>query len=53
MCRTALALCRTPAERQALAARLRYELAHALRRRQWAAARQASQLLVEIIARRW
>jgi glycosyltransferase involved in cell wall biosynthesis len=51
VCRKALALCRTPAEARALARRLRHELAHALRRRQWAAARQASQLLVDVVGR--
>ncbi|GAA4497532.1 hypothetical protein GCM10023172_12650 [Hymenobacter ginsengisoli] len=51
VCRKAVALCRTPAEARALARRLRHELAHALRRRQWAAARQASQLLVDVVGR--
>jgi glycosyltransferase involved in cell wall biosynthesis len=51
VCHKALALCRTPAEARALARRLRHELAHALRRRQWAAARQASQLLVNVVGR--
>jgi len=51
VCRKALALCRTPAEARALARRLRYELRHALRRRQWAAARQAGALLVEVVGR--
>jgi glycosyltransferase involved in cell wall biosynthesis len=51
VCRKALALCRTPAEARALARRLRHELAHALRRRQWVAARQASQLLVDVVGR--
>jgi cellulose synthase/poly-beta-1,6-N-acetylglucosamine synthase-like glycosyltransferase len=51
VCRKALALCRTPAEARALARRLRHELAHALRRRQWAAARVASQLLVDVVGR--
>lgn len=51
VCRKALALCRTPAEARALARRMRHELAHALRRRQWAAARQASQLLVDVVGR--
>jgi glycosyltransferase involved in cell wall biosynthesis len=53
VCRKALALCRTPAEARALASRLRYELLHALRRRQWVAARRAAGLLVEVLARRW
>jgi hypothetical protein len=47
VCAKALALCRTPAEHRALARRLRYELAHALRRRQWAEARTAAKLLVQ------
>lgn len=51
VCHKALALCRTPAEARALAGRLRYELLHALRRRQWAAARQAAGLLVDVVGR--
>ncbi len=51
VCRKALALCRTPAEARALAGRLRYELLHALRRRQWGAARQATRLLVDVVGR--
>jgi len=51
VCRKALALCRTPAEARVLAGRLRYELLHALRRRQWAAARQAARLLVDVVGR--
>ncbi|AMR26693.1 hypothetical protein A0257_05940 [Hymenobacter psoromatis] len=51
VCRKALALCRTPAETRALARRLRAELRHALRRRQWAAARTAWQLLMDIVGR--
>jgi len=51
VCRKALALCRTPAEARALAGRLRYELLHALRRRQWVAARQAAGLLVDVVGR--
>jgi glycosyltransferase involved in cell wall biosynthesis len=51
VCRKALALCRTPTEARALASRLRYELLHALRRRQWAAARQAAALLVDVVGR--
>lgn len=51
VCRKALALCRTTAEARALAGRLRYELLHALRRRQWAAARQAARLLVDVVGR--
>ncbi len=51
VCRKALALSRTPAEARALAGRLRYELLHALRRRQWDAARQATGLLVDVIGR--
>ena len=45
VCRKALALCRTPAERRAVAARVRYELRHALRRRAWAPARALASLL--------
>ena len=45
VCGKALALCRTPAERRVLATRLRYELRHALRRRQVAAARELATLL--------
>ena len=51
VCRKALALCRTPAERRALARRLYYELRHALRRRQWAAARTAGGLFVDVVGR--
>ena len=51
VCGKALALCRTPAEARTLAGRLRYELLHALRRRQWAAARQAARLLVDVVGR--
>jgi glycosyltransferase involved in cell wall biosynthesis len=51
VCRKALALCRTSAEARALAGRLRHELLHALRRRQWAAARQAARLLVDVVGR--
>ena len=51
VCRKALALCHTPAEARALARRLRYELRHALRRRQWLAARQAWQLLMDVVGR--
>jgi glycosyltransferase involved in cell wall biosynthesis len=51
VCRKALALCRTPAEARTLAQRLRYELLHALRRRQWRAARQAAGLLVDVVGR--
>jgi glycosyltransferase involved in cell wall biosynthesis len=51
VCRKALARCRTPAEARALASRLRYELLHALRRRQWRAARQAAGLLVDVVGR--
>jgi glycosyltransferase involved in cell wall biosynthesis len=51
VCRKALALCRTPAEARTLARRLRYELRHALRRRQWAAARVAWQLLMDVVGR--
>ena len=51
VCRKALALCRTPAEHYALARRLRYELLHALPRRQWAAARTAIGLLVDVVGR--
>ena len=51
VCRKAQALCRTPAEHRALARRLRYELLHALRRRQWAAARTAIGLLVDVVGR--
>jgi glycosyltransferase involved in cell wall biosynthesis len=51
VCRKALALCRTPAEALVLAGRLRYELLHALRRRQWRAARQAAGLLVDVVGR--
>jgi glycosyltransferase involved in cell wall biosynthesis len=47
VCAKALGLCRTPAEHRALATRLRYELAHALRRRQWAEARTAAKLLMQ------
>lgn len=51
VCAKALALCRTPAERRALARRLRYELAHALRRGQWAEARAALRLLGQVVGR--
>ncbi|WP_191906301.1 glycosyltransferase family 2 protein [Hymenobacter baengnokdamensis] len=51
VCEKALALCRTPAELRALARRVRYELGHAGRRRQWAAAGQALRLLMNIIGR--
>ena len=51
VCRKALALCGTPAERRVLAGRVRYELLHALRRRQWPEARMAARLLVQIIGR--
>jgi glycosyltransferase involved in cell wall biosynthesis len=51
VCRKARALCRTPAEARALAGRLRYELLHALRRRQWGAARLAAGLLVDVVGR--
>lgn len=51
VCAKALALCRTRAERWALAGRLRYELGHALRRRQWAEARRAARLLVQVVGR--
>ncbi|MGI4831850.1 MAG: glycosyltransferase family 2 protein [Janthinobacterium lividum] len=49
VCAKALDLCRTPAEYRALARRLRYELLHALRRRQWAEARTAARLLVQVV----
>ena len=48
VCRKALALCRTPAERAALGRRLRWELAQALRRGYWAGARVAAGLLVRL-----
>ena len=51
VCGKAQALCRTPAEARALAHRLRYELLHALRRRQWGAARQAARLFVDVVGR--
>lgn len=51
VCAKALALCRTPAERRALASRLRYELRHALRRRQLAAAREVAGLLRQVARR--
>ncbi|MVN77218.1 glycosyltransferase [Hymenobacter sp. HMF4947] len=51
VCAKALALCRTPTERQVLAARLRYELRHALRRRQLAAAREVAGLLRQVARR--
>jgi hypothetical protein len=51
VCRKALALCRTPAEARTLASRVGYELSHALRRYQWAAARQAAGLLVDVVGR--
>jgi len=52
VCRKALALCRTPAERRALAGRLRYELRHALRRRQLPASRELAALLRQAAPRR-
>lgn len=51
VCAKALALCRTRPELRALAGRLRYELLHALRRRQWAAAGTALRLLVNVVGR--
>ncbi|NML64660.1 glycosyltransferase family 2 protein [Hymenobacter sp. RP-2-7] len=51
VCAKALGLCRTRAEYRALASRLRYELAHALRRGQWAEARRAARLLVQVVGR--
>lgn len=51
VCAKARSLCRTPAEACALAGRLRYELLHALRRRQWGAVRQAAGLLVDVVGR--
>ena len=48
VCRKALALCRTAAERAALGRRLRWELAQALRHRHWAGARVAAGLLVRL-----
>ena len=51
VCAKALGLCCTRAELRALARRLRYELAHALRRRQWAEARTAARLLVQVVGR--
>ena len=48
VCRKALALCRTPAERAALGHRLRWELRQALRYRHWAGARGALGLLARL-----
>jgi len=45
ICHKALALCCTEAERAALRQRLRYELRHTLRRRQWPEARELAHLL--------
>lgn len=45
VCRKAVALVRTPAERAALGIRLRWELLQALRRRRWSAARDLADLL--------
>ncbi|WP_233635961.1 glycosyltransferase [Hymenobacter setariae] len=45
VCRKAVALVRTPAERAALGVRLRWELLQALRHRQWSAARDLADLL--------
>ena len=45
VCRKAVALVRTPAERAALGIRLRWELLQALRHRQWSAARDLADLL--------
>ena len=51
VCGKALALCRTRAELGTLAGRVRYELAHALRRGQWREARTATRLLMQIVSR--
>jgi len=51
VCAKALVLCRTRAEYRALASRLRYELLHALRRRQWPEVRRALGLLVDVVGR--
>ena len=48
VCAKALALCRTPAERAALAVRLRWELRQAVRRAHWAGARRAVGLLARL-----
>ena len=53
ICHKALALCRTEAERAALRRRLRYELRHALRRRQWPEARELASLLHQTAPTRW
>jgi hypothetical protein len=45
VCRKAVALVQTPAERAALGVRLRWELLQALRHRQWSAARDLADLL--------
>jgi glycosyltransferase involved in cell wall biosynthesis len=47
ICHKALSLCRNEAERAALRVRLRYELRHALRRRQWPEARELAALLAQ------
>lgn len=47
ICHKALALCRNEAELLALRVRLRYELRHALRRRQWPEARELASLLAQ------
>ena len=52
VCRKALALCRTPAERAALGRRLRWELGQALRHGHWAGARRAAGLLARLYGRR-
>ena len=50
VCRKALALCRTPAERAALATRVRWELRQAVRYRNRSEARELYQLLRELHA---
>ncbi|MGI4875400.1 MAG: glycosyltransferase family 2 protein [Janthinobacterium lividum] len=53
ICHKVLALCHTEPERAALRQRLRYELRHALRRRQWPAARELAGLLRQTAPPRW
>ena len=50
VCRKAQALCRTPAERAALAVRVRWELRQAMRHRNFPEARELYQLLQELRA---
>ena len=53
VCRKALALCRTAPERAALRERLRYELGHALRRRQLPEARALARLYTQTSPPGW